>query len=165
MQVRAAGVLRLLLSTFGSTVSLTLESCPRLRVVRMKTETDTNQAARPSGRGRWAGIAFAIVAVVGLSYAALRFWNRPNQTVSAVASVPTEAIVVPVEGMSCQACVARVKKTLKDTPGVSEVRVSLEKHEAEIRYEPAKTSAEKVVKAIDEMGYKAGTPRAKEKAQ
>ena len=131
----------------------------------MKTENNSNQAPRRSGRGWWAGIAFAIVAVMGLSYAALRFWNKPNETAFAVASAPTESVVIPVEGMSCQACVARVKKTLKDTTGVSEVSVSLEKHEAEIRYESAKTSAEKLVKAIDEMGYKAGIPRAKEKAQ
>lgn len=130
----------------------------------MKTETDSNQVARRCGRKRWAGIAFVIVAV-GLSYAALRFRNNSNQTASAVTSVATESVVVPVEGMSCQACVARVKKTLKNTTGVSEVRVSLEKHEAEIRYEPANTSAEKLVKAIEEMGYKAGTPREKEKAQ
>lgn len=81
------------------------------------------------------------------------------------ASAPTESVVVPIEGMSCAACVARVKKTLKATAGVSEVRVSLEKNEAEIRYEPANTSVEKLAKVIDEMGYKAGTPRAKEETQ
>ena len=130
----------------------------------METENDGNQAARRSGRGRRAGMALAIITVVGLSYAALRFWNKPNETASVLASAPEESVVIPVEGMSCQACVARVRKTLKGTAGVSEVRVSLEKHEAEIRYDPAKTSAEKLVPAIDEMGYKAGTPRAKEKS-
>src|SRR5690349_7677088 len=123
----------------------------------MKTENGSRQVTQRPGRGRWIGVAFAIFVLVGLSYAAFRFWTKPNQTASVVASVPTESIFVPVEGMSCQACVARVKKTLKDTAGVSQVHVSLEKHEAEIRYEPAKTSAEKIAKVIDEMGYKAGT--------
>lgn len=131
----------------------------------MKTENDSNQTTQsPVRGGRWIGVALTIVAVVGLSYGALRFWNKPDQTGIAVASAPTESTVVPVEGMSCQACVARVKKTLKETAGVSEVRVSLEKHEAEIRYEPAKTSPEKLAKVIDEMGYKAGTPKSKEKS-
>jgi len=138
----------------------------------MKTENDSSQAVQGPSRARWIGVVVAIVAVVGLSYGALRFWSKPvepaavsNQTAVVIAGVPTDSLVVPVEGMSCMACVARVKKTLKDTAGVSEVHVSLEKNEAEIRYEPAKTSAAKLVKVIDEMGYKAGTPRVKEKAQ
>lgn len=165
-------MLRLLPSTFGSIFPLTLESCPRFRMCRMKTENNSSQGVEGPGRARWIGVAVAIVAVVGLSYGALRFWSKPiepaaapMQAAAGVAGSPTESVVVPVEGMSCMACVARVKKTLKETAGVSEVNVSLEKNEAEIRYEPAKTSGEKLAKVIDEMGYKPGTPRLKEKAQ
>lgn len=102
---------------------------------------------------------------------ALAFWlagyernARGDQQVSETDSPAAASIVIPVEGMSCAACVARVKKALKAIKGVSEVRVSLEKREMEIRYESKKTSPEKLAKAIDDLGYKAGTPRKKEKS-
>lgn len=131
----------------------------------MKTENSTNQVQRGPHQGRWIGLTLAVLAVVGLSYGALRFLGKPDQTAPANVSVAGELVVIPVEGMSCSACVARVKRALKETEGVSETHVNLEKGEAEIRYEPARTSPEKLAKAIDELGYKAGPARAKEKVQ
>ena len=107
----------------------------------------------------------ALVAFVGLSYGAFRFWHKSDQAASAVQPVVGVSVTIPVEGMSCSACVARVKGTLKAMDGVSEVHVSLEKNEAEIRYQPEKTSPEKLAKAIDELGYKAGTAKSKEQAR
>lgn len=131
----------------------------------MKTENSSTQVTRGPRQGRWIGFTIAILAVVGLSYGALRFWSKSDQAALANASVAGESVVIPVEGMSCSACVARVKKTLKRTEGVSEAHVNLEKGEAEIRYEPAKISPGKLAKAIDDLGYKAGPPRPKEKDQ
>ena len=131
----------------------------------MKTDNSTNQATRDLPLERWIGLALAVLAVVGLSYGALRFWGKPDQAAPANVSVACESVVIPVEGMSCSVCVARVKRALKETEGVSEAHVNLEKGEAEIRYEPATVSPERLANAIDELGYKAGPPRAKEKIQ
>jgi len=131
----------------------------------MKTENNTTQVAPTPRQGGWIGLILAILVVAGLSYGALRFWSKPEQATPANVSVAGESVVIPVEGMSCSACVARVKKALKGTDGVSETHVNLEKGEAEIRYESAKISPEKLAKKIGDLGYKAGSPRAKGKDQ
>lgn len=133
----------------------------------MKTGKDGNSVTERAGRGRWIGVTLAIVAFVGLSYGAFRLWHKSDQTETApaVQLLAGESVTIPVEGMSCSSCVARVKRTLKAMDGVREVHVSLEKREAEIRYQPEKTSPEILAKAIDELGYKAGIPKSKEKVQ
>lgn len=132
----------------------------------METENSSTKAAqsRP-GAGRSIGITLVIVAFVGLSYGAFRLWHKSDQATPAVQPLAGASVTIPVEGMSCSACVARVKGTLKRTEGVSEVHVSLEKNEAEVRYQPDKTSPEKLAKVVDEMGYKAGIPKPKEQAR
>jgi len=65
-------------------------------------------------------------------------------------------VEVPIEGMSCMACVAKVKKTLSDLSGINEVKVSLENKSATIQYNPDNISLVKIKQSIDEIGYKAG---------
>ena len=57
-------------------------------------------------------------------------------------------------------CVGRVKKTLKALEGVLEVAVSLEHRHAQVRYLEPAMSPERLVAAINSLGYKAGTPAA-----
>jgi copper chaperone CopZ len=131
----------------------------------MKTKDNDRHVAKRPGRRCLIGITFTILAIVSLANGAFGFGSRPNQGPSSPKHPAGEFLVIPVEGMSCMACVARVKRTLKSTPGVIEAQVSLEKHEAEIRYDPSMISPEVLAKVIDAMGYKAGTPRAKGKVQ
>lgn len=130
----------------------------------MKAENCSKEEHVPS-RGPWVGIALATLFVVGLSYGGWRYWNKSASTAQNVQPVAGESVLIPVEGMSCSVCASRVKKNLKEVPGVSEATVSLEKHEAEVSYDPAQTSPEKLAKTIDELGYRAGAPRVKEKAR
>ena len=67
-----------------------------------------------------------------------------------------KTVSIPVEGMSCVSCAARVKRTLKGIDGVQHVEVSLEKREAMVRFSPAKVTPERLEAAINELGYKAG---------
>ncbi|WP_158633664.1 heavy-metal-associated domain-containing protein [Tautonia sociabilis] len=69
-----------------------------------------------------------------------------------------EAVTIPVEGMSCGACAARIKKTLKSSAGVASVEVSLERRSVLVRYLPEKTSPERMAAEITELGYKATVP-------
>lgn len=78
---------------------------------------------------------------------------------AAVASADSKAVIVSVEGMHCKACVSSVEKKLKATEGVEEVRVSLEKGEAWIKFDDAKTDAAKLREAINSTGFKAGEVR------
>ncbi|WP_339869711.1 heavy metal-associated domain-containing protein [uncultured Algoriphagus sp.] len=65
-------------------------------------------------------------------------------------------VEVSIEGMSCMACVAKVKKTLSDLNGIYEVKVSLENKNATIQYNPNNIALDKIKQAIDEIGYNAG---------
>ena len=66
-------------------------------------------------------------------------------------------VEVSIEGMSCMACVAKVKKTLSDLSGINKVKVSLENKSATLQYNPHNISLDKIKQSINEIGYKAGT--------
>jgi copper chaperone CopZ len=126
---------------------------------------ENNEITQRLGQERWIRWILVIVAFLGLSYGTFQFGSKSALAASEIVSPVGESVIIPMEGLSCSACVARVKKTLKSIKGVSEVKVSLEKHEAEILYDPEKTSPEKLAKAIDALGYRSGMPKAKEKSQ
>ena len=63
--------------------------------------------------------------------------------------------VLKVEGMTCGGCVAAVKVQLRKTEGVTAYDVSLEKGEAEVSYDPAKTTPEKIAEAVSKTGFNA----------
>lgn len=67
-----------------------------------------------------------------------------------------KSVKVAIEGMNCMACSARIRKTLLSLEGVNEVTVNLEKKNVVIKYNLQKIILEKIEKAINELGYKAG---------
>lgn len=66
--------------------------------------------------------------------------------------------VLSVEGMSCGACAARVKGTLKEIDGVAAVQVNLAARRVYVRYADEKVTPERLAAAINEVGYKAAVP-------
>ena len=62
---------------------------------------------------------------------------------------------IDIEGMTCEHCVQTVKKALEDLPGVESADVSLEKGSAVVRYSDATVHLDKLVKAVNDVGYKA----------
>src|SRR5689334_20711262 len=67
-------------------------------------------------------------------------------------------ISIPVQGMTCAACQARVQRALARTPGVEEATVNLLLHNATVAFDPAATSPEQLVEAIRSTGYDATVP-------
>jgi len=62
------------------------------------------------------------------------------------------ALDIPIEGMTCASCVARVEKALQDVPGVSRASVNLATERAAVEFSgPADLGA--VVRAVDAVGY------------
>ena len=82
--------------------------------------------------------------------------NDGNQ--SASSSTETKAVVIPVDGLICVVCAARVKQTLQGIDGVTDVSVDLEHRSVRVQYRETKTSIEGLVAAINGLGYKAGKP-------
>ncbi|MEW5897596.1 MAG: heavy metal translocating P-type ATPase [Bacillota bacterium] len=66
-------------------------------------------------------------------------------------------ITIPVEGMSCAACVARVERALKNTPGVTGAVVNLVTGKAGVEYDPEQVSVEELVETIRALGYQVPT--------
>ncbi|HVE79459.1 MAG TPA: heavy metal translocating P-type ATPase [Gemmatimonadaceae bacterium] len=64
-----------------------------------------------------------------------------------------ETIRIPVSGMTCAACQARVQRTLQKQSGVADASVNLMMHSATVTYDPATVSPERLVDAIRATGY------------
>jgi len=76
-----------------------------------------------------------------------------------VTGTPREnELTIPVQGMTCAACSARVQRTLERTLGVSTANVNLMTGSATVSYDPASTSPERLVEAIRDTGYGAELP-------
>ena len=73
-------------------------------------------------------------------------------------------IRIPVSGMTCAACQARVQRTLQRQPGVVDAGVNLMMHDATVRYAPEAITPEQLVAAIRDTGYGAELPPAEENA-
>lgn len=56
----------------------------------------------------------------------------------AVWGAPHKVVEMEVQGMACQFCVYRVKKSLSQAPGVTQVEVSLEAQKARIALKPGR---------------------------
>ncbi|HEU4990651.1 MAG TPA: heavy metal translocating P-type ATPase [Gemmatimonadaceae bacterium] len=69
-----------------------------------------------------------------------------------------ERVVIPVTGMTCAACQARVQRTLARTPGVADATVNLMLNNATVSFDPKAISADQLVAAIRESGYGAELP-------
>lgn len=60
-----------------------------------------------------------------------------------------------VEGMTCGGCEAAIEIKLRKIDGVGSVEASHEKSSAVVRYDPAKVTPDRIVSAIEDLGYKA----------
>ncbi|MGH6808653.1 MAG: heavy metal translocating P-type ATPase, partial [Ensifer adhaerens] len=59
---------------------------------------------------------------------------------------------IPVEGMTCASCVARVEKAIRAVPGVTSASVNLATERADVRFDGTTRTAD-IVKAIENSGY------------
>lgn len=73
-------------------------------------------------------------------------------------AISVDAVSVPVEGMACVACAAKVRTSLKGLPGVRDVEVDLERRAVRIEYAPGSADLRRLTATIDELGYRSGTP-------
>ncbi len=95
--------------------------------------------------------AIAVAGAFGLVVRA----QLPTASNTIIATPKTERVVIAIEGMHCGGCASGVKAMLKRTPGVVSADVSFEQKEAKVDFDSSATSREKIVEAINNMGYKA----------
>lgn len=69
----------------------------------------------------------------------------------AIAAPKTVTLSVP--GMNCGACPITVKKALAKVPGVAKTDVNLDKREATVAFDDARTDVEALMRATQDAGY------------
>jgi P-type Cu+ transporter len=79
--------------------------------------------------------------------------NQPPPPPATPSPGPLHEQQLPIEGMTCAACVRRVEKALSKVPGVAEATVNLATERASVRFDPALTSADALRGAIEQAGY------------
>ena len=72
--------------------------------------------------------------------------------------VPMTTVTIPVDGMACESCAARIRKNLAGIDGVLEADVSFDKKRAVIKYDTHKLEPKRLAAAITGLGFKAGSP-------
>lgn len=63
--------------------------------------------------------------------------------------------IVPIGGMTCAACSARIEKVLNKTPGVKRASVNLATEKAAVEYDPREIQLSAIRQQIEKLGYKA----------
>ncbi|MGQ0561094.1 MAG: heavy metal translocating P-type ATPase [Gemmatimonadota bacterium] len=70
----------------------------------------------------------------------------------------TATVTIPVTGMTCAACQARVQRALEKTPGVSDASVNLMTGSARVNFDPGAADVAALVERIRSTGYGAQPP-------
>jgi len=70
-----------------------------------------------------------------------------------------ERIDLPVTGMSCASCAAKIEKTLSKMEGVSEAAVNFAAEKATVHFHPNQTSLPQLIEKVKDLGYEAKTEK------
>lgn len=98
---------------------------------------------------------FILVVVSGCSSPGEDKLEESKQSFSAQGLTKTS---IPIEGMTCNACVASIKKELKSLDALEDVEVSLQHRNATVFYKKGAITPQQIQDAINGIGYKAGEP-------
>ena len=66
-----------------------------------------------------------------------------------------ETATISIKGMTCGGCVSSVRKVLAGVEGVDKVDVSLERAQATVDYDAARTGVAQLKAAVEDAGYEA----------
>ncbi len=76
-------------------------------------------------------------------------------------TAPT-TLTIPIEGMSCASCVAKIEHGLREVPGVVHASVNLATEKATVEYQPGVAAPAAIEGAIRSLGYTPVMPAARE---
>ena len=70
-----------------------------------------------------------------------------------------QKLELKIDGISCQACVAKIERKLSRTDGVEKALVNISNNMADIEYNEKEIKASEIMKIIEKLGY---TPKRRE---
>ena len=70
-----------------------------------------------------------------------------------------QKLELKIDGISCQACVAKIERKLSKTNGVGKALVNISNNMADIEYNEKEIKASEIMKIIEKLGY---TPKRRE---
>lgn len=73
----------------------------------------------------------------------------------AEAQAETARVTLHIDGMTCASCSLAVRTALRRLDGVREANVSFDEKRARVVYDPARVTTERMVQAINDLGYRA----------
>ena len=76
-----------------------------------------------------------------------------STALSTPAWAATQTVTLSVTGMTCAACPITIKKALNKVEGVENIEVNLEKKEALVTFDDAKTNVQALLEATKNAGY------------
>jgi len=72
-----------------------------------------------------------------------------------------QTVTLPIGGMSCASCAARIEKGLRNLSGIKEANVNLATEKAVVTYDPQVLNEEGLIRTIEDLGYKVPLPENK----
>lgn len=91
-----------------------------------------------------AGLGLAVGRATGSSCCAPRATNPASGTAT---------VTVHIDGVTCASCTIGIRKALTQLKGVG--KVTMNETDAVVSYDPARVDPQRIVAAIDKLGYKA----------
>jgi Cu+-exporting ATPase len=71
---------------------------------------------------------------------------------------PTDRVDLPIGGMSCASCAARIEKAIAAVPGVDDCNVNFATEIATVHYDPDRVAPDAMRAAVTDLGYRAPVP-------
>jgi len=125
------------------------------RVYRPQAEAceEGTACARPATKRLTKLILWIVTAVVVGLFASPYFIGRVAAGTQDSVPAVTKTATLQVEGMTCAACPATVRKSLTRIDGVVDARVSFDPPHAVVEFDPAKVAPDQLTAATGGVGY------------
>lgn len=119
--------------------------------------------ATAGGKGKsfWAPLVatFAVFGLLtlGINQLLIPYLSAKSGGVNATqpAAAQLRHVTLAIDGMYCAGCAGTIQAALARAPGVSKATVSFDKKQAEVEYDPSKTSPESLIAVVASTQYKA----------
>ena len=93
--------------------------------------------------------------MLAFPYYSHAFYPQTEQTtIAAFQEKPAQKLVLNIQGMTCSGCEAHVEHAAKEVDGIQKAKASYAEGKAEIEFDPAQTTPEKIIEAVKTTGYK-----------